>query len=165
MRYFALNKEGALMLLGRHESSSIAEGKNLPAQWTEEFVRILTETYLAQSEKDNRFFDVYGQIYDEEFLVIISYIHHTDQMAAPISIFISHETTGDSKELSKALKALVDLSGHILDDIFSQKDWNEYVPHWTENKFKDHTFHYKITRENVSLSLQAEELLKRDGEI
>ncbi|MEX0799201.1 MAG: hypothetical protein WD025_07135 [Bacteriovoracaceae bacterium] len=125
----------------------------------------MTEAYLAQSEKDNRFFDVYGQIYDEEFLVIISYIHHSDQMAAPISIFISHDTTSGSKETASALKALMDLSGHILDDIFSQKDWNKFVPHWTENKFRDHTFHYKITRENVSLSLQAEELLKKDGEI
>lgn len=151
------------MLLGRHESSLIAEGKSLPPEWTEEFVKILTETYAEQSEKDNRFFDVYGQIFEEEFVVIVSYIHHADQSAAPISIFISHDTAADSKALSKALKELVDLSGHILDDIFSQTDWNEYVPNWTENKFKEHTFHYKITRENVSLSLQAEELLKKDG--
>lgn len=151
------------MLLGRYESSGISEGKTLPAEWTEEFVGILTETYAAQSEKDNRFFDVYGRIYNKEFVVIISYIHHSDEMAAPISVFISHDTKSDSKELSKALKALVDLSGHIFDDIFSHEDWNEYVPTWTENKFKDHTFHYKITRENVSLTLQAEEILKKDG--
>lgn len=151
------------MHLGRYESSDISQGKGLPAEWTEEFVGILTETYAAQSEKDNRFFDVYGQIFDKEFVVIVSYIHHSDQMAAPVSIFISHDTESDSKELSKALKALVDLSGHILDDIFSQEDWNEFVPNWTENTFKGHQFHYKITRENISLTLQAEEILKKDG--
>lgn len=151
------------MLLGRYETSVLEDGKHLPAEWTEEFVKILTEAYAAQSEKDNRFFDVYGQIYDKEFVVVVSYIHHSDQLAAPISIFISHDTSSDSKELSKALKALVDLSGHIFDEIFSQEDWNEYVPTWTENDFKGHLFHYKITRENVSLSLQAEQLLKKDG--
>lgn len=151
------------MQLGRYETSNIAAGKSLPPEWTEEFVGILTETYANQSEKDNRFFDVYGQIYDEEFVVIVSYIHHSDQMAAPISIFISHDTASDSKALSNALKELVDLSGHIFDDIFSKDNWNEYIPSWTENKFKEHTFHYKITRENVSLTLQAEEILKKDG--
>ncbi|MCO4754755.1 MAG: hypothetical protein KC478_09735 [Bacteriovoracaceae bacterium] len=150
------------MLLGRHEDSVFAKGKSLPTEWTEEVVKVLTETYLERSEKDNRFFDVHAQSFEKETVVVISYIHHSDQLAAPISIFISLENDEkmDSKELSKALKALVDLSGHVLDDIFAQEDWNEFFPNWTENKFKDYTFHYKITRENVSLSLQAEEILK-----
>lgn len=149
------------MQLGRFPSSDISTGKSLPAEWTEEFVKLLTETYAKQSEKDNKFFDVYGRIFDEEFVVIVSYMHHGDSLAAPISVFISHETTKGSKELSNALQDLVDLSGHIFDDIFSREDWNEYVPHWTENKFKSSVFHYKITRENISLSLQAEELLRK----
>ncbi|MBG59666.1 MAG: hypothetical protein CME67_04065 [Halobacteriovoraceae bacterium] len=150
------------MLLGRYDESDTSKGKSLPPEWTEEFVKVLTETYLDKSEKDNRFFDVYGQIFDKEFVVVISYIHHSDQLAAPISIFLSHDTSEEmkSKDLSKALKELIDLSGHILDDIFSQEDWSEFCPNWTENKFRDHTFFYKITRENVSLSLQAEEILK-----
>lgn len=153
------------MQLGRFPSSDISTGKSLPPEWTEEFLRVLTETYAQQLEKDNKFFDVYGRIFDEEFVVIASYMHHGDSLAAPVSVFISHDTTKDSKELSKALKDLVDLSGHIFDDIFSKENWNEYVPHWTENKFNSSVFHYKITRENISLSLQAEELLKKGGEI
>ena len=150
------------MLLGRFEESELSKGKSLPAEWTEEVVKVLTETYLERSEKDNRFFDVHAKSYDKETVVVIAYIHHSDQLAAPISIFISldNDEKMGSKELSSALKALVDLSGHILDDIFAQEDWNEFFPTWTENKFKDHTFYYKITRENVSLSLQAEEILK-----
>lgn len=153
------------MQLGRYKSSLISEGKALPPEWTEEFVGVLNETYAKQAESDQRFFEVYGQIFEEEFVVVASYIHNTDQLSAPISVFISHDTAASSKELSAALKELVDLSGHIFDDVFSKEDWNEYVPTWTENKFKQHTFHYKVTRENLSLTLQAEELLKNNGEI
>ncbi len=108
------------MQLGRFPSSEVSSGKSLPPEWTEEVVRVLTDAYAKQSEKDNKFFDVYGRIFDEEFVVIISYMHHGDSLAAPISVFISHDTAKDSKELSKALKDLVDLTGHIFDDIFSR---------------------------------------------
>ncbi len=139
--------------------------KPLPNEWTEELTKVLTETYFDQSEKDNRFFDVYGEIYEKEFVVIISYIHHEDQLKSPISIFISHEVVEDSKQFKSTLKNLVDLSGHILDDVFATNDWSEYNSNWTENKFRGNNFYYKITRENVSLTLQAEQFLAKNGEI
>lgn len=153
------------MDLGRYKDSLVESGSSLPAEWTESLVRVLTESYFKQSEKDNCFFDVYGKVFDQEFVVIISYIHHEDQMASPISVFISHDHLEDSKKMKQALANLVDLSGHIFDDIFSIEDWNGYIPNWTENKFNENTFHYKITRENISLTLQAEEILKKGSVI
>lgn len=153
------------MDLGRYKNSLVESGSSLPAEWTESFVKVLTETYFKQSEKDNRFFDVYGRIFDEEFLAIISYIHHDDQMASPISVFISHDHLDDSKKMKEALDSLVNLAGHILDDIFSSEDWNGFSPNWVENKFNKNTFFYKITRENISLTLQAEEFLRKGGDI
>lgn len=153
------------MDLGRYKDSLVESGSALPAEWTESLVKVLTETYFKQSEKDNCFFDVYGKVFDQEFIVIISYIHHEDQMASPISVFISHDNLEDSKKMKQALASLVDLAGHIFDDIFSIADWNGYIPNWTENKFKENTFFYKITRENISLTLQAEEILKKGSVI
>jgi hypothetical protein len=57
---------------------------------------------------------------------------------------------------------MVDLLGHIFDDIFNTEDWSGYVSNWTENKYKNHTFFYKITRENIALTLQANEILSKD---
>lgn len=153
------------MLIGRHESSTLDQGKALPQQWTESFVAVLTQNYGEQSDKDESFFDVFGQIYDEEIVVVTSYVHQTDYSVAPISIFLSFDTPKDSNAMSEALKELVDLVGHILEDIFQTKDWNDYTLTWTPNQFKNHTFHYKITRENISLSLQAEEILKKEGPV
>ena len=152
------------MDLGRYEESHFEESKDLPTDWIESFVGLLTETYFKQTEKDHRFFDVFGKIFEKEFVVILSYIHHDDHLATPITIFISHDTV-DSKTTKTALEKIVNLSGHILDDIFSIKDWSDFVPTWTENKYEEHTFHYKITRENIGLSLQAEEILKNEGKI
>jgi hypothetical protein len=149
------------MDLGRYTESHDEVGTNLPKDWTESFVGLLTQTYFDQTEKDHRFFDVYGQIFEKEFVVVVSYIHHDDHLAAPISIFISH--TNDDKKTKEALDKVVNLSGHILDDIFSKEDWSGFVPTWTENSIGKSNFHYKITRENIGLTLQAEEILKRDG--
>ncbi|MAX67865.1 MAG: hypothetical protein QF441_07315 [Bacteriovoracaceae bacterium] len=151
------------MQFGRYHIEETTPRKTLPAEWTEEFTRVLTESYFEQSEKDNSFFHVYGEIYDKEFVVVISYIHHDDQLKSPISLFISHDVVENSKNFKDVLKNLVDLTGLIFDDIFSNADWNNYNSNWTENKYKDNEFHYKITRENISLSLQAEEILKKGG--
>ncbi len=153
------------MQFGRFIAEENIEKSQLPNEWTEDLTRTLTEAYYAQSEKDNRFFDVYGEISDKEFVVIVSYIHHADQMMSPISVFISHDIVEDSKQFKKVLKHLVDLTGEIFDDIFATENWCDYISTWTHNKYKTCDFHYKITRENVSITLQAEEFLRKNGEI
>lgn len=152
------------MYIGRHNDSVVESGSALPQEWTESFVKVLTETYFEQSEKDNRFFDVYGMTFENEFVVIISYIHHEDHLASPISVFISHDIESDSIKMKKVLDSLVNLGGHIFDDIFSVENWGDFHPNWTENEFNTNKFFYKITRENIGLTLQAEEILKK-GEL
>lgn len=151
------------MQFGRFEVEDNTKRSSLPAEWTEELTRVLTDTYFQQSEKDNRFFHVYGEIYEKEFVVIVSYLHHDDHLASPITLFISHDVVEDSKKFKTVLKNLVDLSGLIFDDVFSSSDWSDYVTTWTENNYRDQNFFYKITRENISLTLQAEEFLNKDG--
>jgi len=151
------------MNLGRYEESTIPTGTLLPAEWTEAFIKVLTDTYYDQSEKDNRFFTVFGQLYDKEFVVVVSYIHHDDNFASPITLFLSHDIIDSSAKMKKALSDLVDLTSLIYDDVFAVSDWVDYLPSWMENKFKGNDFHYKITRENITLTLQAEELLKSDN--
>jgi hypothetical protein len=153
------------MHFGRFEISEKTVKSPLPHEWTEELIRTLTEAYYVQSEKDNRFFHVHGEIYEKEFVVVVSYIHHDDQMTSPISLFISHDIAKDSKKFKVLLKNLVDLTGEIFDDVFSVEDWSDYTTTWNSNKYKGFEFFYKITRENVSLSIQAEEFLKKNGNV
>jgi len=153
------------MQFGRYEITEETKKSMLPNEWTEELVRTLSEAYYVQSEKDNSFFDVYGEITEKEFVVVASYLHHEDQMKAPISLFISHDVVDDSKAFKKVLKSLVDLTGEIFDDAFASDDGPDYVATWTGSKYKTCDFHYKITRENISLTVQAEAFLEKDGDI
>ena len=153
------------MYLGRHDDSIISSGSSLPQEWIESFIKVLTDTYFEQTEKDNRLFDVYAMTFSSEFVVIISYIHHDDHFAAPVSVFISHDLQPDSSKMKNTLDNIINLAGHIFDDIFSVEQWSEFNPNWTENDFKGDKFFYKITRENIGLTLQAEEILKKGENI
>ena len=148
------------MQFGRYKTQTHT---SLPIEWTEELTKILTEIYAERSEKNNRFFYVHGEVCDKEFVVIVSYVHRDDPMSSPITLFLSHDIIEDSKVFQRSLKDLVDLTGEIFDNILSQPDWCDYLPNWTENKYKSAQFFYKITRENISLTLQAEEILAKDA--
>ncbi|MCT4641123.1 MAG: hypothetical protein N4A33_02425 [Bacteriovoracaceae bacterium] len=149
------------MNIGRYPTSSLSEGKHIPNEWTELLIKTLNDTYEAKAASDECFFDVYGKTFEEEFILIISYIHKTDYSKSPITLFISHDNLDTSKKFKEAIDSAIDLTGLIFDDIFSNEDWNEYVLNWTQNDFEKNQFFYKITRENISLTIQAEELLKQ----
>ena len=148
------------MDFGRFDVSASKTRKLLPQEWTDELASTLNEVYAERLKERESFFDVYGEIYDQEFVVIASMMHEKDNTVAPISIFVSHDIVDDQKKYQKVLKNLVDLIGAIVDDVITQEHC-EYVANWTENKFKGDTFYYKITRENISLTLQAEAILMK----
>lgn len=150
------------MRFGRISGDSETSKKALPAEWLEEVTKTFNDAYEEQTKTQNRFFEVFGEIYDDEFVVMISYLHRTDPMVSPVTLFVSHENLVDSKAFKKALSALVDFSGIVFDDVTNNDDWNEYNSLWTMNNYKDFDFHYKITRENISLTLQAQALLTEE---
>ena len=150
------------MRFGRLESEEQDKKNPLPAEWLEEATKTFNNAYDEQAKKQDRFFEIYGEIYDEEFVVIISYLHRNDPMTSPVTLFVSHENLDDSKKFKDGLSALIDFSGIVFDDITSNDDWSEYNSLWTLNNYKGFDFHYKITRENISLTLQAEALLNEE---
>lgn len=153
------------MNLGKYETETELGAKELPFEWLEEVTKTFNDAYDDKRKEQERFFEVFGEIYEKEFAVVFSYLHSKDPMASPVSLFISHDHLVDSKKFKKALAALVDFAGIIFDDITSTKDWSEYNLIWTEHEYKGFDFSYKLTRENISLTLQAEELLKEGSKI
>lgn len=148
------------MIIGRYDDSVLEDAKELPSQWSDALTNIMNATYEDRAKKDNRFFDVIGKVFEKETIVIVSYLDKGDYSVAPITLFIAFDNENDSKKLKKTLDSTVALTSLIFDDIFSKEDWNEYVHNWTENDVDNQKLFYKITRENFSLTLQAEEILK-----
>jgi hypothetical protein len=141
--------------------SSSKKGKSVPQDWLESFSRLLNESYKTESKEQNRYFDVYGQIYKEELLLVVSWLSEKDEYAAPITCFLScePEQMNDEKKVKETQANFIEVVGLFFDEIFSSEEWDEFEPNWQEVQYKQQTYFFKISRENINLTLEANKLL------
>lgn len=146
------------------KNTSLKNGKALPQEWVEGLNRLLNETYSKECKQNGRYFDVYGQIFPDELLVIASYLSEKDEHISPISCFLTcdPEDMATEEKVKETQKNFIDLIGLFFDEIFAEEDWNEFEPHWQEVTHKNHKYFFKITRENINLTLEADKLLGED---
>lgn len=149
-------------MLARNRNSK--NGKVIPQSWSEGLSRLLNESYKAECKKQGRYFDVYGQIYTEELLVIVSWLSEKDQFTAPITVFLSCsvDQMNTEKKVKETQEHYVDLIGLFFDEIFTTEDWDNFEPNWQEVTHKNQPYWYKITRENINATLEANKLLGDD---
>ncbi len=150
------------MMLAR--KSTWKSGKGASPDWLEGLGRLLNETYKSQCDQNGRYLDVYGQVYPSELLLVVTYLSEKEPTDTPISCFLScePEQIADEKSLIETQKNYIDLVGLFFDEIFAQEDWDEFEPSWQEVSYKNQTYYYKISRENIALTLKANELLGED---
>lgn len=139
-------------------------GKPIPQDWSEGLARLMNESYKTECKKHNRYFDVYGQIYEGELLVITSWLSEADEYVAPITVFLSCEPDqmNSEKKVKETQENYIDLMGLFFDEIFSDDEWDKFEPNWQEVTHKHQNYWYKITRENVNATLEANKLLGED---
>ena len=149
-------------MLARNKKSK--SGKVIPQSWSEGVARLMNESYKTECKKQNRYFDVYGQVYPDELLVIASWLSEKDQFASPITLFLSCEADqiNSEKKVKETQENYIDLIGLYFDEIFSSEDWDNFEPNWQEVTHKNQTYWYKITRENINATLEANKLLGDD---
>jgi hypothetical protein len=146
-------------MLGRLKSSH--KGETLPTDWQESLSRLLNETYQKTCEKDKCYFDVFGQIFSEELLLIVSYLSEENEAAAPVTLFLSCEQDQIKSEkiVKETQNNYLELTGLFFDEIFGAKEWNEFEPNWQEVEHNKQKYFYKISRENINLTIEANKLL------
>ena len=131
--------------------------KHLPDTWKEDINQLLENTY--KKDKDS-FFQIHTELYPSELVLIVS-IMPNEIGEASVSCFVSSDTD-KKKDTKKQLDSMLDLCGVFLDSYFKDPDhWSDWEPTWQKTNHNDQDFFYKITRENISLSLEAELLLKK----
>lgn len=150
------------VMLARNKNSR--GGKPIPQDWSEGLARLMNESYKTECKTQERYFDVYGQIYEGELLVITSWLSEKDEYVAPIALFLSCEPDqmNSEKKVKETQENFIDLIGLFFDEIFSSEDWNNFEPNWQEVTHKHQNYWYKITRENVNATLEANKLLGED---
>lgn len=146
-------------MLARKKTSK--KGKNLPQDWLESLSRLLNESYKRECSQNGRYFDVYGQVYGEELLLIVSYLSEKDEYLSPVTLFLSSEPDqiANEEKVKETQKNFIDVVGLFFDEIFADDEWDEFEPNWQEVTHKHQNYFYKLSRENINLSLEADKLL------
>lgn len=132
-----------------------------PKDWAEGLKQILLNIYGDKCLKDDKTFEIYGFSYPNEVLMIVSYVG-LDKFIAPVTLFLSADLNEKTKT-DEVINDMFDSVGVFFDSYFAEKDsdeiWDDYVLDWEETEFNKQNFFYKITRENIGLSIEADLLL------
>lgn len=139
-----------------------------PKDWAEGLKQILLNIYGEQCIKDEKTFEVYGFSYPSEVLLIISYAG-LDKFVAPVTLFLSSDLDNNTKS-DKIMDTMFDSAGVFFDSYFAANEntldndeiWDDYILDWQDAEFGSDKIFYKVTRENVGLSIQADLLLGPD---
>ena len=133
-------------------------GKELPQILTEGLSESIKDNYQASLKRENLEVFVFGQCFEDELLIIVSLV--------PINISLSPYTLSLSLDLdnqanmTKKIDWITGPIGLFLDDFFTQSSFSDYHDSWLESAIKDEAFFYKINRENIFLTLEANKLLE-----
>jgi hypothetical protein len=151
-------------MLARRKSSK--KGTLLPPDWTESLNRLLNETYKTECKLKEKYFDVYGQAFSEELLVVVSYLSEQDESLTPLTLFLSSGPTQieDVSKIKETQKNYIELVGLFFDEIFADTEWNNFEPNWQEVTHGEQTYFFKISRENINSTIEANKLLGEDFE-
>lgn len=138
-----------------------------PKEWAEGLKQVLLNIYGEQAIKDDKTFEVYGFSYPSEALLIISYVG-LDKFETPLTFFISADLT-KSSDSKKIVNTMFDCAGAFFDSFFAGQSsdeaaeeveiFDDYMVNWEETDFHGEKLFYRITRENVALTMQADLLL------
>lgn len=140
-----------------------SEGVLIEESWKEDFIGILNDTFKDKKATPQYLFDAYGKVYGDEIVVAACYYNGANMNEIPVSIIVSFEMDEKSKKnIKKIFSDMMDLTGLFFEEFFDNPEFTDYEPEWQHHSFKKNDYYFKVTRENIALSLEAERLLKED---
>lgn len=145
-------------MLARNEQEK--PGIPLPKEWSDKVEALLFNLYQTQSEAAGRTFQAHGFTYHNELWIAVGFIHPKSLDQAPITYIASADVVDKTKP-EKLLHLLVDSVGLFFDNYFSNPEGLEYYSAWQEGDIKEQKIYYKVSRENIELSIQADYLLNQ----
>lgn len=132
----------------------------LPETWREKVESLLYNTYQEHCDADKKEFQVHAITWPDELLFTVSYLAPEKTEIIPVTYVMSLDLKeGENPE--KHLDTLVDSIGIFFDSYFATADWSDYLANWDEAEYKKLKFFYRVSRENVALTIKAEQLLNQ----
>lgn len=131
----------------------------LPDSWAQAVRETLQEAYHQECVAHGLVFDVVGATFPDELVIGLTLINPQQLKSAPHTLLLSADLT-DGVAGEKLLKTLIDQSSHFFDIFFSTKDKDElYEANWQDAQGTPVPFYYKVSRENLRLTLEANKIL------
>ena len=137
------------------------KGKECPQEWIDQISHLINDLYATLFEKEGKKFTVYGYIYSDELLLIVCLSKKDSLDIVPLSLFISADCENEEEQI---LKHILDFLGILLEHILSKiqlESYTEeiYLVSWQEYEYNRQKYYYKITREDINATLEANRLL------
>lgn len=143
-------------MLSRKEQTN--SGTFLPDQWREKVEETLLTLYQEQCQREKKSFQVYGLTYPNEVFLAVSYLDLKNLNKLPVT-YVASADLEKERDSQKLFNLLVDSIGLFYDSFFSDRDGNGYLASWTKTQLKEQVFYYKVTREVISLTIEADKIL------
>ena len=144
-------------MLCRKEQEST--GILLPQEWSKEVESTLFSLYLDQCKKEGKSFEVYGLTYPNEVFIGASFLDQKHLSGLPVTYMASADFE-DKEHPKKTFDLLIDSIGIFFDNYFNSPKEDHYASQWMQTKLKKKVFYYKVSREVLSLTLEANKLLE-----
>jgi hypothetical protein len=139
------------------------QGVNVPDEFKDQLELILDESFAARKKNEQETFEAFGKIFPDEILLMVCFYNRSRMQDSAVSCYISVDVDPKIKQKpNQTLNEMIDLTGIFFDAYFSEAEFEDWEPNWQTTQFKNKEFFYKITRENISLSLQADALLEKE---
>ena len=145
----------------------VSEGIEIPEHWTQNTKTALSVRFAGNPNIKNKEFSVYGKVYPDEILLIGSLVSNEDTHQGCSTVFVSSDIKeipdAGSKAYRGLLNSLIDAMGYIFDDFLAQTGHQNYDIQWFQETIGKQEFFYRMSRENIALTLEADRLLKEGG--
>lgn len=120
---------------------------------------LINESFGKSFKEKNLTLESYGELYEDEIILVLSL--STASLENTISLFISDDFT-QKDDLKEKINHLVSASSEFF-EIFTNSSEDEilelYSPDWKKTELSKNNFFYKISRENIKLTIEANKIL------
>jgi len=145
-------------MLSRKDQQS--PGKAVPGQWCEKLENVLKENYRNQIQSLGKKIEVYALTYENELFLAASLVESIDTSTSPVTLSLSIDLD-EKSEPKDILDNLVNSMAIFFDEYFSTPNWDDYSTIWSEATHEKQKFYYQVTRENIGLTIKANQLLNQ----
>tara|TARA_B100000886_G_scaffold258771_1_gene183708 strand:+ start:204 stop:650 length:447 start_codon:yes stop_codon:yes gene_type:complete len=123
--------------------------------------KIINDSFKTNFDSKNIYLETFGELYEDEILLIFSLLDKDDSNSNTISLFISDEIDPKT-DLEKKVNELINASSEFFELLCSGTDEQlseMYSPRWQKSTSGNEGFYFKISRENVRLTIEANKIL------